>query len=141
MCSEAMDATLLDTDILSEILKQQNALVAAKASSYLEEHGHFTFSAFSRFEIRRGFLERQAIRQLERFDDFCRHSTVLPVADAVFDQAGALWALARQKGHPCGDADIVIAATALTYQLALGTGNVRHFEWMPNLMLSDWRVG
>jgi tRNA(fMet)-specific endonuclease VapC len=42
-----MDATLLDTDILSEILKQRNPRVMAKASAYLDEHGRFTFSAFS----------------------------------------------------------------------------------------------
>jgi predicted nucleic acid-binding protein len=134
-----MDATLLDTDILSEILKQQNAAVNAKATSYLEEHGQFIFSAFTRFEIRRGFLERQANQQLDRFEEFCRHSTVLPVTDAVFDQAGTLWAIARQEGHPCGDADLIIAATAQIFKLTLGTGNLRHFAWAPNLTLNNWR--
>lgn len=134
-----MDATLLDTDILSEILKQQNETVTAKAASYLEEHSQFAFSAFSRFEIQRGFLERQAIRQLERFGEFCRHSTVLPVTDAVFDRAGILWAAARQGGHPCGDADLIIAATAQLHNLTLVTGNIRHFAWATNLTLTDWR--
>lgn len=135
-----MDATLLDTDIVSEIIKQQNAVVIAKAAEYLAEHGKFTFSAFSRFEIRRGYLERQATRQLQRFDEFCSHSMVLPVTDAVFDGAAELWATARKGGNPCGDADLIIAATALVQQFALGTGNTRHFQWVPNLALSDWRV-
>ncbi len=130
-----MNATLLDTDILSEILKQQSSVVVANAARYLQEHGSFNFSAFSRFEIRRGYIERNAIRQLQRFDEFCRHSTVLPATDAVFDQAADLWARARQGGHPCGDADLVIAATAQVHKFTLGTGNARHFEWMPNLTL------
>lgn len=134
-----MNATLLDTDILSEILKQQDATVAANAARYLAQHGAFTFSAFSRFEIRRGYLERQATRQLQRFDEFCRHSIVLPVSDAVLDRASELWAAARRGGHPCGDADLIIAATALVDKLSLGTGNARHFTWAPNLELSDWR--
>jgi tRNA(fMet)-specific endonuclease VapC len=134
-----MDVTLLDTDILSEFLKQRNCAVNEMAASYLQEYGQFTFSAFSRFEIRRGFLERQAVRQLERFEEFCRHSLVLPVSDAIFDRACHLWVKARQGGHPCSDADLLIAATALVHKLTLSTGNMRHFDWMPNLTLIDWR--
>ena len=105
----------------------------------MQEHGQFTFSAFTRFEVRRGFLERQAVRQLERFEEFCRHSLVLPVSDSVFDQACHLWGTARQGGHPCGDADLLIAATALVHKLTLSTGNMRHFDWVPNLTFVDWR--
>lgn len=134
-----MDATLLDTDILSEILKQRNATVVANAATYLAEHGQFLFSAFSRYEIQRGFLERGATRQLERFEEFCAHSSVLAVTDAVFDQAAMLWAAARQGGHASGDADLLIAATAQIHGLVLATGNARHFQWTPNLTLADWR--
>jgi tRNA(fMet)-specific endonuclease VapC len=134
-----MDATLLDTDILSEILKQRIARVTAKAAAYLEVHGQFTYSAFSRFEVRRGYLERRATRQLIRFDEFCGRSLVLPITDSVLDRACILWAEARHGGHPCGDADLLIAATALEHNLVLASGNLRHFEWMPNLTLEDWR--
>jgi predicted nucleic acid-binding protein len=134
-----MEATLLDTDILSEFLKQRNSAVNQRAAGYLQEHGQFTFSAFTRFEVRRGFLERQATQQLERFEEFCRHPLVLPVEDAIFDEACSLWATARQGGHPCGDADLLIAATAKVHKLTLTTGNLQHFDWIPDLMLEDWR--
>jgi len=42
-----MTKVLLDTDILSEILKGKNAVVAARASDYLAAHGRFTTSAVS----------------------------------------------------------------------------------------------
>ena len=135
-----MDATLLDTDMLSEILKRRSARVMAKTAAYLEEHGRFTFSAFSRFEIRRGYVERRATRQLARFNVFCGHSLVLPVTDVIFDRACDLWAEARQGGHPCGDADVLIAATALEHSLVLASGNLRHFDWVPTLKLADWRT-
>lgn len=108
-----MDESLLDTDILSEFLKQRNAAVTVKALAYLQQYGQFTFSAFTRFEIRRGYLEKKATRQLSRFDVFCGHSTILPITDAIFDKASDLWALSLQGGHPHGDADLLIAATAL----------------------------
>jgi tRNA(fMet)-specific endonuclease VapC len=135
-----MDATLLDTDILSEVLKQRDAHVMANASIYLKEHGQFTFSAFSRFEVRRGYVERGATSQLARFEVFCEHSLVLSISEAVFDRACALWAEARRGGHPCGDADLLIAATALEHNLALTSGNLRHYRWVPQLKLADWRT-
>src|SRR5260221_9181339 len=135
-----MDAALLDTDTLSEILKARNAMVAAKAMSYLRHHNHYTFSAFSRFEIRRGWVDKQATRQLANFEVFCGHSLVLPLTDAIFDRAAALWATSRQGGHPNGDADLLIAATALENDLVLVTGNLRHFGWMSGMKVEDLRT-
>jgi tRNA(fMet)-specific endonuclease VapC len=135
-----MLATLLDTDILSEILKRRNARVTTNASAYLREHGQFTFSVFTRFEIRRGYELRNAVRQLSRFEEFCSHCTVLPVTDAIFDRAAILWTEARRGGHPCSDADVLIAATALVHDLVLASGNQSHFEWVRDLELEDWRI-
>ena len=134
-----MDAALLDTDILSEVLKQRNAPVAAKAASYLSMHGQFCFSVFTRFEIERGYKEKNAVRLLSRLATFCQNSLVLPLSDVIFDRAADLWVLARQGGHPHGDADLLIAATALENGRVLITGNTAHFAWIPGLRLEDWR--
>jgi tRNA(fMet)-specific endonuclease VapC len=135
-----MDASLLDTDTLSEILKRRNAATVSNAATYLQQHGQFTFSAFSRFEVRRGYLDKRASQQLAKFDEFCGHSLVLPLSDRIFDEASRLWTLARQGGHPKADADVLIAATAIQHNLVLVTGNGRHFSWMPGLQINDWRV-
>ena len=134
-----MDAALLDTDILSEFLKKRNTSVTANAAAYLQQHGQFTFSVFSRFEVRRGYLEKKATKQLSRFEIFCGHSLVLPVTEPIFDRAADLWVVARRAGHPCGDADLLIAATALEHGHTLVTGNTNHFVWIPGLTLADWR--
>lgn len=134
-----MHAALLDTDLLSELLKQRNATVTAHAAAYLQQHGQFAISAFSRFEVRRGYLVKHATSALARFEVFCAHSLVLPVTAAVLDRAAELWAEARRGGHPFGDADLVIAATALEHARVLVTGNGRHFAWVPGLSIEDWR--
>lgn len=135
-----MAATLLDTDILSEVFKQRNAEVKQRAAGYLQQHGQFSLSAFSRFEVRRGYFRKQGTQQLTRFDVFCGHCQVLPLTGAIFDRAALLWAHARQNGHPCGDADVLIAATALEHGLLLATGNLRHFAWVPGLTTENWRT-
>ncbi len=134
-----MDPALLDTDMLSEVLKQRNPIVRKHARQYLRSHGQFAFSAVTRFEVIRGYKDAGATTQLARFLTFCGHSLVLPLTDAIFDRAADLWVLARQGGHPCGDADLLIAATALVHDRRLVTGNASHFTWIPGLAVDDWR--
>jgi tRNA(fMet)-specific endonuclease VapC len=135
-----MDAALLDTDILSEILKRKNLLVAVRATSHLKQHGAFTFSAMTRYEVVRGLKEKSAAAKLVQFGVIRQNSHVLPVSDAVLDRATDLWVLARSAGVQANDADLIIAATALEAALVLATGNTAHFEWIPGLRIEDWRV-
>ena len=134
-----MDISLLDTDVLPEILKQRNPNVVANAVDYLRSYGSFAFSAFTRFEISRGFKDEGAANQQARFKEFCRHSTIIPVTDSVLDRAEDLWVVARRGGHPGGDADLIIAATALETRRVLVTGNTAHYEWISGLALQNWR--
>ena len=134
-----MDAALLDTDILSEILKQRNPVVVQKGSEYLQAHGQFSISIFTRFEIVRGYKEKRARRQLVKFNAFCGHSLVLPLSEAIFERAEDLWVTARRNGQPHGDADLLIAATAMDSGLVLATGNTTHYAWIPGLVVTNWR--
>jgi tRNA(fMet)-specific endonuclease VapC len=62
-----MSPCLLDTDILSEVLKQKNPLVVQRAVAYLQIYQRFTFSAITRYEVIRGLKAKGAGRQLGRF--------------------------------------------------------------------------
>ena len=81
-----MSPCLLDTDILSEVLKQKNAAVLQKAAAYLQAHQQFTFSVITRYEILRGPKAKAAAQQLAPFAAFCSHSLILPLTDAIFDR-------------------------------------------------------
>src|SRR6516225_1134292 len=118
-----MLAGLLDTDILSEILKQKNSTVIQKAAAYLQALQQFTFSGLTRYEVTRGLRAKQATKQLRQFETFCQHSNVLPITDAIFDRAADLWVTAQTMGRPQKGADLLIAATALEHGLVLVTGN------------------
>ena len=134
-----MDLALLDTDTLSELLKQRNPQVVTNAAEYLREHRQFAFSVFTRFEISRGHKESGATTLRARFEVFCQHSLIVPVSDVIFDRAEDLWAYARRGGHAHNDADLIIAATAMESGRTLVTGNTAHFSWIPGLVLEDWR--
>ncbi len=134
-----MPPSLLDTDILSEVLKQKNSTVIGHATAYVTLYGRFTFSSMTRYEVVRGLKAKQAARQLQQFDAFCQHSLILPVTDAVLDRTADLWATANAAGHPRDDADLIIAATAIEHGLILVTGNGSHFGWISGLTVQDWR--
>ena len=134
-----MDEILLDTDILSELLKQRDANVVARAADYLAQHGQFTISSITRYEVLRGLKEKNATAQLARFHRFCGNSLVLPVTDAILDRCADLWVEGRRKGLDPADADLVIAATALQHNRTLVTGNTSHFQWISGLTLANWR--
>jgi tRNA(fMet)-specific endonuclease VapC len=136
-----MDESLLDSDILSEILKGKNQQVLDAANVYLTQHPRFAFSAITLYEITRGFRATKAVRGLTKFLKLVDASDVLPVSIPVLRRAADLWADAYRGGHPRGDADLIIAATALESKRVLATGNTAHFTWIPGLTVTDWRSG
>ncbi len=135
-----MQRSLLDTDILSELLKQKNPAVLKKAADYFAQHRQFAISAMTRYEVIRGLKERNAAQQLKRFEQFCRNAEVYPILDEILDRTSDLWVEARKGGHPCRDPDLIIAATALEHGRTLVTGNTSDFRWILGLSVEDWRA-
>lgn len=135
-----MNRCLMDTDILSEVLRGRNQQVVARAESYLRLYGQFSISAFTRYEVVRGLRWTKAVAKLTAFTQLCESMTVYPVSTDVLDRAAELWAIGATLGKPKMDADLLIAATALSHGLELASGNVAHFEWIEGLTVTNWRA-
>lgn len=133
-----MDAAVVDTDILSEMLNRRNPHVMRHAGAYLRHEDQFAISAITRFELLRGLMERGASLQLKRFHEFCKRSLVMSIDDSILDLAASLWLHARRSGLPARDADLIIAATAIQSGRVLVTGNTKHYAWIPGLRLDNW---
>jgi tRNA(fMet)-specific endonuclease VapC len=130
---------LLDTDTLSEVIKGRDNYVRQHAKHYLLANGPFRFSVLTRYEILRGLKARQAVRQIATFEQRCRASQVFAVTDEIVAIATDIYALLHQRGQLIGDADILIAATALHHGLILVTENRAHFDRVPSLAIESWR--
>ena len=87
----------MDTDILSAIMRR-NPLVLARARFYLSEHGRFTISLITRYEILRGLKARAAEKQVLSFDSFCSKNTILPLTDAAVAEAAEIYADLSSRG-------------------------------------------
>lgn len=134
-----MPPSLLDTDTLSEVMKGRNPQVQIAAQEYLAAYERFTFSTITRYEILRGLEAKNAYRQLEAFEERCRRSIVLPLSDEVIVKAAQVYGDLYRTGRLISDADILIAATALVYDLTLVTENVSHFQRIQALQIESWR--
>lgn len=128
---------VLVTDILS-LLMRKNAAVLAGAGKYLSEHSQFTVSIITRYEILRGLKAKGAVKQAERFEDFCVRNRILPVDDSVIIQAANIYADLYQRGELIADADILIAASAIANECGLVTNNEAHFRRITALRVENW---
>jgi predicted nucleic acid-binding protein len=64
-------------------------------------------------------------------------ASVLPMDEQV---ASTFFDLLKRRGlKKIGRRDLMIAAIALRHDATLVTGNVKHFERVPRLKLTDWR--
>jgi tRNA(fMet)-specific endonuclease VapC len=128
---------LLDTDTLSAVLRR-NPVVASKERAYLHAHRRFTFSSITRYNILRGLKAKNAAQQMAAFDRFCTANTILPLTDTIIVQAAAVYANLYRRGELIGDADILIAATALVEGYGVVTNKGRHFRRITGLNIQNW---
>lgn len=138
-----MDKTLLDTDIFSEIFKGKHAKVIAKAHEYYAQFGQYTISIITVVEVTKGFYKVQRHAQLQRFLETISDAEILTLKMASAELAGRIYADLENQGTPLGCADPMIAAIALTENLILTTGNLRHYQYIQELgyplKLDNWK--
>lgn len=132
-----MKAALLDTDVLSAFLRGDPKVMLA-AESYLKEHGRFSISVITYYEMFNGLLFRDARKQMGRFQDFVTLNRVLPLTMEAAEAAAHIQANLRKKGTVIGHTDTLIAGIALTSGLHLVTNNTTHFKRVKGLALMNW---
>jgi tRNA(fMet)-specific endonuclease VapC len=128
---------LLDSDVLSALMKR-DAVAVLRAREYLAQHSQLSFSTITRFEILRGLKAKQATSQVGRFELFCGACEILSITDAIVDRAADIYAELHRVGKLIGDADILIAATALDARLDLVSNNASHFGRVAGLNVISW---
>jgi tRNA(fMet)-specific endonuclease VapC len=112
--------------------------VLKQAREYRTTQGRLFISIITRFEIIRGLKVKGGTAQLARFERFCARNEVLPLTETIVMQATDIYADLYRRGTLIGDADILIAATALVHGLVVITNNGAHFRRITGLQLDNW---
>jgi predicted nucleic acid-binding protein len=132
-----MNPAMLDTDILSEYLRN-NPNVVAKVSEYIKEYDAINLSIITYYEILNGLLYKDARRQLSTFEAFVKLNRVIPLTLPMAKTAAEIQSELRRKGIEIGHTDTLIAGIALTSGLQLITNNTQHFQRIPKLDIANW---
>jgi predicted nucleic acid-binding protein len=125
---ERMSDFLLDSGVLIRHLRDQNGY--PELINRLMDEAIVHISAMTRLEIVRGMKKRERRATFDLLDSL----ETIPMTSEIADHAGEFIRSWRERGITLGDADAVIAASALYKNLALVTTNSRHFP-MPDLVV------
>jgi len=128
--------SLIDTDILSELFKE-HPKVNARAEEYLQEHTRLTISHIQKYEVLKGLKAKKADKQIALFKRFCAKNDMLSITDNAIEKAADIYASLKLAGNIISDADIFVAAIAITNNLVLVTNNVNHFNRIKGLKLRE----
>ncbi len=130
---------LLDTNILSELIKRQPSphLMARLASEPAQSL--FT-SCICVMELRFGSALREDFEQFwsRISEEILSRVNILPLNLDEVLVAGDILAFLQRTGQPIGIEDVLIAATALNHQCTLVTANTRHFTKIGQLAVENW---
>ncbi|GAA3983989.1 type II toxin-antitoxin system VapC family toxin [Comamonas faecalis] len=127
---------LLDTNILSDLVRQPQGVVARRIAQVGEDA--VCTSIIVAAELRFGAAKRGAPRLTQQVDAILAALPVLPLelpADAGYAQ---IRCALEQAGQPIGPNDLLIAAHALALQCTLVTANEREFARVPGLVIVNW---
>ena len=134
---------ILDTDILSEYLKGHNPAVAKRAAGYARDHGVFTFTRVTVYEIVYGLELKGASSQLNRVMDWLKQNEEIAPIAADYLAAATIKATARKEGSIVELPDCLIASVAVRLNQLLVTGNTEDFRAIQrtgvNLVIENWR--
>ena len=135
--------SILDTDILSEYLKGHNATVVGRAARYAKDHGVFTLTSVTIYEIVYGLELKGASSQLSKVLAWLNQNEEITPIAADYRTAATIKATAGKQGSIVELPDCLIACIAVRMNRPLVTGNTEDFRAIQRigirLTIENWR--
>ncbi|HEX5339146.1 MAG TPA: type II toxin-antitoxin system VapC family toxin [Gallionella sp.] len=127
---------MLDTNILSDLVKHPSGVVAAK----IAEVGSSAVctSIIVACELRFGAAKKSAPILTQKVDALLKAIRVLPLEQDADTAYGEIRDRLEKAGTPIGANDMLIASHALSQNLVLVTDNVGEFSRIASLRVENW---
>ncbi len=128
---------LLDTNILSDLIKNPRGVVAERMlSSGLEVY--CCTSIIVACELRYGAAKKQSPKLSYNVEQVLNSLPILPLEESVDKVYAEIRVNLERRGLPIGQHDLLIAAHALSLGLTVVTANEREFTRVENLKVENW---
>jgi tRNA(fMet)-specific endonuclease VapC len=131
-----MPLYLLDTNIVSDLLKNPHGRVAIKIAEVGEDA--IATSIVVAAEVRFGAAKWGSPGLTARVEAILGAITILPLQPPADTHYGKIRATLEQSGRMIGANDLLIAAHALSISRILVTGNVGEFQRVDGLRVENW---
>jgi tRNA(fMet)-specific endonuclease VapC len=127
-----------DTDVLSAVLRREPPLSLLRRLAQIPPAEQAT-TTITLGELLYGAARRGSERLVERVREVLTMAAVILPFDAEAAAVyGPLRAELERQGKRLDEPDLRIASIALSRELTLVTGNVRHFRRVPGLAVENW---
>ncbi len=127
---------LLDTNILSDLVRHPQGAIASKIAAAGERS--VCTNIIVAAELRYGAKKSGAKKLADRIDLILSALEILPLETPTDRCYGDIRHHLAREGNPIGPNDMLIAAHALCAGLTVVTANFREFARVPGLSVENW---
>ena len=128
---------LLDTNILSDLVKQPAGAAARKIAS-LEDEKTCCTSLVVACELGYGAHKKGSAALSQKVNQLLATIAVLPLNDDMAVYYAEIRVELERMGQPIGSNELLIAAHARSQGLTVVTANVKEFMRVPELTVENW---
>ena len=131
-----MTRYMLDTNILSDLIRNPNGKAAKRAADIGNDN--ICTSSIVAAELRYGSVKNSSKRLLQLVEDLLGEINVLPFETPADVEYGAIRSEFESGGKPIGANDLLIAAHARAVSATIVTANVGEFARIRGLTVENW---
>jgi tRNA(fMet)-specific endonuclease VapC len=126
---------MLDTDISSYIIRRRPEPLV----EHFERHADaICVSVITAAELRFGVEKSKSAKLAGLVENYLERLSILDWTSTVTPHYARIRAALERLGKPIGNADLMIAAHAVSEGATVVTNNVRHFANVPGLKVQEW---
>jgi len=132
---------IFDTDIYTNVMKKVPSEKLLNRLKKLPRRDQFT-TTITIGEVYYGIMKASnRARLLKIFENvLLPRATILPFGFSAAKKYGAIRSFLEKQGTLLAHADLQIASIALSMKMTIITGNLKHFQRIPQLTAENWLI-
>ncbi|MFZ0451155.1 MAG: type II toxin-antitoxin system VapC family toxin [Desulfatiglandaceae bacterium] len=132
---------IFDTDIYTNVIRKIPSETLINRLKKVPRRDQFT-TTITIGEVYYGIMKvSNKTRLLKLFEDvLLPRATILSFDFSAAKKYGEIRSFLEKQGTPLSHADLQIASIALSMNMTLITGNLKHFQRVPGLAVENWLI-
>ncbi len=132
---------IFDTDIYTNVMRKVPSETLLNRLKKVPRRDQFT-TTITIAEVYYGVMKASnRPRLLKLFEDvLLPRATILPFDFSAAKKYGEIRNFLEKQGTPLAHADLQIVSIALSMNMTLITGNLKHFQRVPQLTVENWLI-